>query len=309
MADAICKGRQLNSGKSMKDPRLDKIVNLILAFAQGDLDQRIDISGEADEIDAIGLGLNMLGEELSYSKTQLALREKKLNETLIKMQSANKELEQFAYIVSHDLQEPLRMITSFLKLLEMEMEGKLDENSKEYIHFTVDGAERMKVLINDLLEYSRIGTNSEKFTLTDFNEVVKDVLQVLEENIQETGALISVKPLPSLPANRSLISQLFLNLIGNAIKYRDHKIPQVEIGSIEEAENWKFYVNDNGIGIDPRYYDKIFVMFQRIHSKSEYKGTGIGLAICKKVVQSHGGNIWVESQPGIGSTFYFTIPK
>jgi light-regulated signal transduction histidine kinase (bacteriophytochrome) len=298
-----------SSKKITKDTRLEQIINLILSFAQGDLDQRIEISGKEDELEAIALGLNMLGEELSYSKKELAARENKLKETLQEVQNANKELEHFAYMVSHDLQEPLRMISSFLKLLQSETEGQLDEDSKQYMRFAIDGAERMKILINDLLEYSRIGTNTENFAVTDLNEVVKSVLQVLQEKIDEKAAIITVQPLPSVPVIRSLITQLFLNLVSNALKYHENKNVQIEIGNTEETGRWVFYVKDNGIGIDFQHFEKIFAMFQRLHISGRYKGTGIGLAICKKVVHAHHGDIWVESEVGKGSTFYFSIPK
>src|SRR5665647_223023 len=220
-----------------------------------------------------------------------------------------KELEQFAYVASHDLQEPLRMVSSFLNLLEKRMDGQLDDTNKQYIHFAVDGAMRMKSLIMALLEYSRVGTNKEDFAPVDLNEVVQYVINVLEENIKKNTALVTLKPLPVITANKTLITHLFLNLVNNALKYHNGNQTEIEIGSTED-EDWYFiYVRDNGIGIDPKFFDKIFVIFQRLHNKSEYSGTGIGLAICKKIVEIHKGKIWVESEPGKGSTFYFSIPK
>jgi len=223
--------------------------------------------------------------------------------------ASNTELEQFAYVASHDLQEPLRMVSSFLNLLEKRMEGQLDDTSRQYIDFAVDGAMRMKSLIMALLEYSRVGTNKEDFAPVDLNEVVQYVINVLEENIKKNTALVTLKPLPVITANKTLITHLFLNLVNNALKYHNGNQTEIEIGSTED-EDWYFiYVRDNGIGIDPKFFDKIFVIFQRLHNKSEYSGTGIGLAICKKIVEIHKGTIWVESEPGKGSTFYFSIPK
>jgi PAS domain S-box-containing protein len=233
----------------------------------------------------------------------------KLSKALVDKQKANQELEQFAYIASHDLQEPLRMVTGFLSLLAKKLEGQLDAGTKQYIYFAVDGADRMKTLINDMLEYSRVGTNKEEFTATDLNEVMQYIIRVQNEKILKSQALITVKPLPVIMANKTLINEVFLNLVSNAFKYRGEKKPEIEVGAMEEADKWTFYVKDNGIGIDPQFFDKIFIIFQRLQNKTEYSGTGIGLAICKKIIETHGGKIWVESEPGKGSTFYFIIPK
>jgi PAS domain S-box-containing protein len=248
----------------------------------------------------IGYGIDMT----SHVETEM-----KLKEAIVTAQNANKELEQFAYMVSHDLQEPLRMVSSFLGLLKLETEDHLDESAKEYIHFAVDGAQRMKILIEDLLQYSRVGTNKENFTATDMNEVMQYVTQVLEDVIEKNEAKIVIKPLPVITANKVLIAQLFVNLLSNALKYRSDKTPEIEIGTIERDEQWMFYVKDNGIGINQKFYEKIFIIFNRLHGKGKYSGTGIGLAVCKKIAQVHRGSIWVESEEGAGSTFYFAIPK
>jgi PAS domain S-box-containing protein len=233
----------------------------------------------------------------------------KLKEAMQASQVAYREMEQFAYMVSHDLQEPLRMVSGFLNLLESEIEDQLNEAAKEYIDFAIDGAERMKILIQDLLQYSRVGTNKEDFTDIDPNEILAYVTHVLAENIQQVNGVVKASPLPLITGNKTLLTQLFLNLVGNALKYHSDKTPEIEIGCVEEKEDWRFYVKDNGIGIDPKYFDKIFVIFHRVHARSEYAGTGIGLAICKKIVEKHQGRIWVESELGKGSTFYFTVPK
>ncbi|KAA9040854.1 PAS domain S-box protein [Ginsengibacter hankyongi] len=226
-----------------------------------------------------------------------------------KLLQSNEELERFAYVASHDLQEPLRMVTSFLQLLKKKYDQQLDETAQKYINFAVDGANRMKTLILDLLEFSRISSLAVDHTVIDLTEVVKKTRMVLKSVIDESHAKINVSVLPKVCGNESQLLQLFQNLVSNAIKYRDLSIPEIEITYSETPQQWQFCVHDNGIGIDADYHDKIFIIFQRLHNKKDYSGTGIGLAICKKIVQLHGGNIWVESSKGKGSKFYFTISK
>jgi PAS domain S-box-containing protein len=236
-----------------------------------------------------------------------------LNEILKKraaeLQASNIELERFAYVASHDLQEPLRMVSSFLQLLEKKLEDNLDDTSKKYIYFAIDGAERMKTLIQDLLQYSRIGTSKELVVSVDCNEVLRSVKNIYTLAIRETGAQLIVHPLPVIKAEKGQIHQLFQNLVGNAIKYSNPGPPRIEVGYEEQPEHWQFYVKDHGIGINQKFFEKIFVIFQRLHNKNEYTGTGIGLAICKKIVERHGGGIWVESEQGKGSTFFVRLPK
>jgi two-component system CheB/CheR fusion protein len=246
---------------------------------------------------------------LSIDITDRKKAEEKLNNYTEELKRSNTELERFAYVASHDLQEPLRMVSSFMNLLSRRLEDQLDDTAKQYMHYAVDGADRMKSLIHDLLEYSRVGTNKENFVKTDPAEVINYVIRVLDEEIQKTGAQISIGPMPLIMANKTLFSQLLVNLVSNALKYNGNKVPQIELGCTENAHEYKFYVKDNGEGIDQKFFDKIFIIFQRLHNKGEYSGTGIGLAICKKIVEAHKGRIWVESEKGIGSTFYFTIPK
>lgn len=241
--------------------------------------------------------------------TERKKAEEKLKKYAEDLKNSNTELERFAYVASHDLQEPLRMVSSFLNLLEEELDGKLNETSREYIRFAVDGAGRMKTLVNDLLQYSRVGSNKEVFTVTDLNEIMQYVTRVLEEDIEKSQAIITVSTLPVIMANKTLISQLFMNLVSNALKYHGGEAPKIEVGFSEKLGNYIFYVKDNGLGIDPKYFDKIFIIFQRLHNKTEYSGTGIGLAISKKIVEIHKGKIWVESEEGKGSKFYFSIPK
>ena len=235
--------------------------------------------------------------------------ENKLNKTIAEVQKINRELEQFAYVVSHDLQEPLRMVKSFIQLLDNKIGNSLDDTDNTYFNFVKDGAERMQRMIHDLLEYSRVSNVTEKVGEVDCFELVNSVVKIFRPEIDKIKADIRIENLPQIVGIKSKIHQLFQNLIGNAIKYRNPQNTIIEIGFTEEEQFYKFYVKDNGIGIDPKYFDKIFVIFQRLHNKSAYSGTGIGLAICKKIVELHGGKIWLESKLQKGTTFYFTISK
>ena len=221
---------------------------------------------------------------------------------------SNAELEQFAYVSSHDLQEPLRMITSYLQLLQRRYEGNIDEKADKYIHFVVDGAARMQNLINDLLEFSRVTTRASEPKPTDCEFVLNQVLANLETFIEENEATVSYCSLPEVMADSTQLVQVFQNLIINGIKFHNEEAPKIHISAERKANEWIFSVQDNGIGIDPQYSERIFEVFKRLHGKEEYPGTGIGLAICKKILERHGGRIWVESELGKGSTFYFTLP-
>jgi len=221
---------------------------------------------------------------------------------------SNAELEQFAYVASHDLQTPLRAISGYLNLLTKRCEGKLDGDADRFIQRTHENVLRMQRLIQDLLTFSRLTTRARPFQPTDLNQVLGEVLEMLHPAIEETGAKITSEPLPTIRADYSQFLQLFQNLIGNAIKFRDSRPPEVHIDAQRVDRAWLFSVKDNGIGIDPQYSDRIFLIFQRLHSMDQYPGTGIGLAIGKKIVERHGGRIWVESNPGEGSDFKFLIP-
>jgi PAS domain S-box-containing protein len=235
-------------------------------------------------------------------------------EELVKLRTAelarsNEDLEQFAYVASHDLQEPLRAVGGYVKLLQHRFPEKLDAKAREYIAGAADGAERMQRLIADLLAFSRVGTRGGAFAPADLNALLRDALNNLQTSITEAGAKVTSDPLPSLTVDATQIGQLFQNLIGNAIKFRSERAPEIHVGACQEKEHWLFWVRDNGIGIEPQYAGRIFQIFQRLHSRKHYPGTGIGLAICKKIVERHGGEIRVESEPVQGSTFYFSIPE
>lgn len=239
--------------------------------------------------------------------------ERKQAEYMLRQQAqdlarSNSELEQFAYVASHDLQEPLRMVASYVKLLERRYKDKLDADANDFIGFAVDGANRMHLLINALLDYSRVGTHGKPFEPTDCSIIVNEALANLRAAIAESDATVTCDELPPVMADPSQLVQLLQNLIANAIKFRGVEKPRVHISAERAGNDCTFSVRDNGIGIDPSYADRVFVIFQRLHDREEYPGTGIGLAICKKIVERHGGRIWVESELGQGATFRFTIP-
>ena len=234
--------------------------------------------------------------------------EEELRKTAEALERSNRELQHFAYIASHDLQEPLRMVASFVQLLAKRYKGKLDSDADEFIKYAVDGANRMQKMINDLLLYSRVETRGKPFTPTDCEKVLEKVIVNLKMSIEESGAVITHDKLPIVMADESQLIQLFQNLISNAIKFCDKNPPRIHISAERREKDWLFSVKDNGIGIEPEHTERIFQIFQRLHSREEYPGTGIGLAICKKIVERHGGHIWVKSKLGEGSIFYFTIP-
>ena len=243
--------------------------------------------------------------DITYRKRSEVLIQEKSDELL----RSNKELEQFAYVASHDLQEPLRIITGYVQLLEKKYKGRLDSDADEFIHFIVDATARMYALINDLLTYSRVGSQGKEFRNVNCNSVVKAALENLKATVEEKKAKITIDNLPEIYADEMQMIQVFQNVIGNGIKFTKDRIPEIKISVQDKKTHWQFSVSDNGIGIQKEYLEKVFVIFQRLHTIAEYPGTGIGLAICKKIVERHGGKIWAESEFGKGSTFYFTIKK
>lgn len=231
-----------------------------------------------------------------------------LKQAALELARTNSELEQFVYIVSHDLQEPLRMVTGYLGLLAERYKDRLDEDANDFIDYAVDGANWMFRLINDLLHYSRVTTHGKPFEKISAEKLLEQALAILQVTIRENQAIITSDSLPVIMADKVQMVQLFQNLVGNAIKFRSEKRPEISIRVERRQDEWLFSVQDNGIGLDPRQADRIFLIFQRLHTRDEYPGTGIGLALCKKIVERHGGRIWVESRPGQGARFFFTIP-
>ena len=241
--------------------------------------------------------------------TELNHAQEVLRRTVENLERSNRDLEQFAYVASHDLQEPLRMVSSYTQLLAERYGDQLDQDAKDFIGFAVDGSIRMQTLINDLLQYARVGTRGQELAPTDTREALDRALMTMQPRIQETGAVVSVGDLPTVIADEVQITQLFQNLLGNAIKFaKAEEAPNIAVSASREDDEWIFSVADNGVGIDAKYQDRVFEIFQRLHSRSEYSGTGIGLAICKRIVERHGGRLWVESEVGSGATFKFSLP-
>jgi light-regulated signal transduction histidine kinase (bacteriophytochrome) len=235
------------------------------------------------------------------------MAEQKLTRTMEELERSNRELEQFAYVASHDLREPLRMVASYVKLLEKKYGGKLDQTAREFIWYAVDGADRMARLIDDLLTFSRVGTHGKQPVPTDAEAVFQVVQRNLQVAVQEKSARLTHDPLPAVMADENQLVQLLQNLCANALKFCKDRTPQVHVGVKRVDGMYVFSVRDNGIGIAPQHQQRIFQIFQQLHSHDEYEGTGIGLAVCKRIVERHGGKLWVESQVGEGATFYFTL--
>jgi len=260
------------------------------------------------ELDESGKAIKLYGVLQDITERKLGEIDRK---NLVKdLLTRNTELEQFAYVASHDLQEPLRMITSFMTQLEKKYSDVVDEKGRKYIHFAVDGAKRMRQIILDVLEFSTVGKTEDALEDVDFNKLISEIIALYRKQIAEVKAHITFKNLPVIKSYKTPLRQIFQNLIGNSLKYCEaSRAPVISIGCTETKTYFRFSVSDNGIGIAPEYAEKIFVIFQRLHNKDEYSGTGMGLAIVKKIVENLGGKIWVESTEGNGATFYFTIMK
>ncbi len=249
-------------------------------------------------------GMVCIAQDITERKQTQEILERQTQE----LARSNSELEQFAWVASHDLQEPLRMVASYTQLLSKRYKGKLDADADEFIAFAVDGATRMRRLINALLELSRVGTRGKDFEATDCEAIYDRTLVNLQGLVEESDAVVTHDRLPTVLGDGTQLGQLFQNLIANAIKFRGDEQLTVHVGAEQRNGHWEFCVRDNGIGIDPEYAERIFVVFQRLHGKGDRPGTGIGLSICKKIVELHGGRIWVKSQPDEGAAFYFTLP-
>jgi signal transduction histidine kinase len=284
--------------------RLAEEVRLV---ARGDFDHPVEPSGPR-ELRELGADVNVMRERILTDLSAAKVAHAELDTRTKDLERSNAELEQFAYIASHDLQEPLRKVASFCQLLERRYKGKLDERADQYIAFAVDGAKRMQILINDLLAFSRVGRIVRESVEVSCDAVVEQALANLADAIERTGASVETDELPTVSAEVPLLTAVFQNLIGNALKFRGEEPPKVRITARRDGGFWEFSVADNGIGIDPEYADRIFVIFQRLHNKADYPGTGIGLAMCRKIVEYHGGTIWLDTSVESGSRFCFTLP-
>jgi len=295
--------RTKEAGRSLRNTRIVIVTGEVLAIAFMGL-AGIVVGQEIRRRRLAENEVRALNTDLEH---RVAERTAELDERAKDLARSNSELQQFAYVASHDLQEPLRMVASFTQLLAKRYGDKLDDDARDFINYAVDGATRLQTLISDLLNYSRVGTQGKPLVPTDSASMFQRVLESLQLTIQESGAAIVSDPLPMVLADPQQLGQLFQNLITNAIKFRGEHPPQIRVLAERDGNDWKISVRDNGIGISREHADRIFVIFQRLHTKSEYPGTGIGLAVCKKIVERHNGRIWFEPSDKGGTTFCFTI--
>ncbi len=275
--------------------------------ADGDFRHEVAPAGPR-EIRQLGADVNTMRERILRELSAVQDANEALAGHTEELQRSNAELEQFAYVASHDLQEPLRKVTSFCQLLQRRYAGQLDERADQYIEFAVDGAKRMSVLINDLLAFSRVGRHGTDLGPVDCAAALRTAEANLAAQIEQTGAVIEATPLPTVRAQPTLLSAVFQNLLSNALKFRGERPPRVTVTAERDGDFWSFSVTDNGIGIDPQYADRVFVIFQRLHDKSTYPGTGIGLAMCRKIIEYFGGKIWLDTEITDGTSFRFTLP-
>ncbi|MDQ1628507.1 MAG: hypothetical protein QOI54_2251 [Actinomycetota bacterium] len=298
----------------VRDP-LSRLGHEVDIVERGDLAHAVDVGAAPAEIRMLsqqidGMRLRIVQEYAVAEQARMdAIAARALiEEQALDLQRSNTELEQFAYVASHDLQEPLRKVASFCQLLERRYKGQLDERADQYIVFAVDGAKRMQQLINDLLAFSRVGRLTTHFTLVNLEDSLSQALRQLEVSVEESGATIIHEPLPTVLGDPTLLVQLFQNLLGNAVKFRGENAPVVRVGVRRDGDMWEMSCADNGIGVEEQYADKIFVIFQRLHGRDVYGGTGIGLAMCKKIVEFHGGRMWLDHSAPEGATFRWTVP-
>ncbi|MEV8630138.1 ATP-binding protein [Streptosporangium sp. NPDC051023] len=281
----------------------------VRAVAQGDFEHKLKVE-HPSELAELSSHVNSMRRRIIAEWHRVEETQNKLEEQAAELRRSNGELEQFAYVASHDLQEPLRKVASFTQMLDQRYGDQLDDRAKQYIAFAVDGAKRMQLLINDLLDFSRVGRTGGEPAPVDANVPLRTALDNLAAPIEESGATVTSDELPTVRGNRPQLTQLFQNLIGNAVKFRSQEPPEIHIGVRRDGDVWEFSCSDNGIGIESKYTDRIFLIFQRLHGRDVYAGTGIGLALCKKIVEYHGGRIWVESEAPDkpGTTFRWTLP-
>jgi light-regulated signal transduction histidine kinase (bacteriophytochrome) len=280
---------------------IDQLTEQIRKVAAGDFDHTLRVDRPAELAELSSHADSMRGRIVSAWRVATEQTEE--------LRRSNSELEQFAYVASHDLQEPLRKVASFTQMLEQRYGPQLDERARQYIHYAVDGAKRMQLLINDLLDFSRVGRVTGERTVIDSDEALNSALENLAATIEDTGTTVTRDELPKVKGNRLQLAQLFQNLIENAMKFRSEEPPRIHIGVRRSGDKWEFTCSDNGIGIEPKYADRIFLIFQRLHPRDVYPGTGIGLALCRKIVEYHGGQLWLDrGAEGQGSTFRWTLP-
>ncbi len=269
-------------------------------MAQGDVHHEVAASGPVD--------IAQLGADVESMRLRIVRELSAVEESREELRRSNAELEQFAYIASHDLQEPLRKVASFCQLLQRRYSAQLDERADQYIEFAVDGAKRMQALINDLLSCSRVGRTELGLAPVDLDDALGDALDNLARRIEDTGGTITAEPLPTVLGERPLLAAVFQNLVGNALKFHGETSPVVRVEVRQDGNSWAVAVSDRGIGIEPQYAERIFAIFQRLHTKEAYEGTGIGLALTRKIIEHHGGRIWLDTDVEQGATFRFTLP-
>ncbi|TMR90965.1 sensor histidine kinase [Nonomuraea basaltis] len=280
---------------------IDQLTDQVRTVAAGDFDHSLHVDRPAE--------LAELSSHIDSMRDRIVSAWRMATNQAEELRRSNGELEQFAYVASHDLQEPLRKVASFTQMLEQRYSTQLDERARQYIYYAVDGAKRMQLLINDLLDFSRVGRVTGERTVTDSGEALNAALENLSATIEDTEATVTRDDLPKVKGNRLQLTQLFQNLIENAIKFRSEAPPRIHIGAKRSGGMWEFSCADNGIGVEPKYADRIFLIFQRLHARDVYPGTGIGLALCRKIVEYHGGQLWLDrSAEGQGATFRWTLP-
>ncbi|MEU1394342.1 MULTISPECIES: ATP-binding protein [unclassified Nonomuraea] len=280
---------------------IDQLTEQVRTVAAGDFDHRLGVDRPAE--------LSELSSHVDSMRRRIVSAWRGAADQADELRRSNGELEQFAYVASHDLQEPLRKVASFTQMLEQRYGPQLDDRARQYIHYAVDGAKRMQLLINDLLDFSRVGRVSGERVPTDSGEALDRALENLSATIEDTGATVTRDDLPVVEGNRLQLTQLFQNLVENAVKFRSEAPPRVRLTAERKGDMWEFGCSDNGIGVDPKYADRIFLIFQRLHPRDVYPGTGIGLALCRKIVEYHGGQLWLDAAPdGQGTTFRWTLP-